>query len=75
MATMNISLPDNMKDWAESQSNSGRYSNTSDYVRDLIRRDQEHRYAIVEALIEGEQSGDSSHSVDDIWQRVKRRHT
>jgi antitoxin ParD1/3/4 len=41
MATMNISLPDQMKEWVEAQAESGRYSNASDYVRDLIRRDQE----------------------------------
>jgi antitoxin ParD1/3/4 len=41
MATMNISLPDQMKEWVEAQAETGRYSNASDYVRDLIRRDQE----------------------------------
>ena len=41
MATMNISLPDQMKEWVEAQADTGRYSNASDYVRDLIRRDQE----------------------------------
>ncbi len=41
MATMNISLPDPMKDWVASQTGSGRYANASDYVRDLIRKDQE----------------------------------
>ena len=41
MATMNVSLPDLMKDWVEAQAETGRYSNASDYVRDLIRRDQE----------------------------------
>ena len=40
MATMNISLPDQMKVWVESQATDGRYSNSSDYIRDLIRRDQ-----------------------------------
>lgn len=40
MATMNISLPDQMKAWVEAQSVDGRYSNSSDYVRDLIRREQ-----------------------------------
>ncbi|MFT9089925.1 MAG: type II toxin-antitoxin system ParD family antitoxin [Gluconacetobacter sp.] len=43
MATMNVSLPDPMKDWVEAQARTGRYSNASDYVRDLIRRDQEAR--------------------------------
>ncbi len=41
MATMNVSLPDPMKEWVERQAQSGRYANASDYVRDLIRRDQE----------------------------------
>jgi len=41
MATMNVSLPDQMKEWVESQTKSGKYGNASDYVRDLIRRDQE----------------------------------
>ena len=40
MATMNVSLPDAMKEWVEGQAGTGRYSNASDYVRDLIRRDQ-----------------------------------
>lgn len=60
MATMNVSLPDPMKDWVESQTKSGRYSNASDYVRDLIRRDQERRAEIaqVQSLIdEGLESG------------------
>lgn len=39
MATMNVSLPDEMKEWVEAQTQGGAYSNTSDYVRDLIRRD------------------------------------
>lgn len=41
MATMNISLPDKMKAWVESRTADGRYANASDYVRDLIRKDQE----------------------------------
>ncbi len=39
MATMNISLPEQMKAWVEECVHSGRYANSSDYVRDLIRRD------------------------------------
>ena len=40
MATMNISLPEQMRTWIETQIESGLYANNSDYVRDLIRRDQ-----------------------------------
>lgn len=60
MATMNVSLPDQMKDWVEAQSRSGRYSNASDYVRDLIRRDQERANAVAELqklITEGIESG------------------
>jgi antitoxin ParD1/3/4 len=48
MATMNVSLPDPMKVWVEAQTQDGRYSNASDYVRDLIRRDQDRQQAITE---------------------------
>ena len=48
MATMNVSLPDQMKAWVEEQARGGRYGNASDYVRDLIRRDQEREAAIAE---------------------------
>lgn len=48
MGTMNISLPDPMKSWVEEQAKTGRYANTSDYVRDLIRRDRTRSDAIAE---------------------------
>lgn len=41
MATMNISLPDQMKEWVERRAASGRYSNSSDVLRDLIREAQD----------------------------------
>ena len=45
---------------------SGDYSNVSDYVRDLIRHDRERQEALVQALIDGENSGISSRSVSEI---------
>ncbi len=48
MGTMNISLPDPMKSWVEDRAKSGRYANSSDYVRDLIRRDRARIEAIAE---------------------------
>jgi len=58
MATMNVSLPDRMKKWVEDQSKKGLHSNSSDYVRDLIRRDQEREQDITDLkqLIVGEGS-------------------
>ena len=69
MATMNVSLPDPMKDWVEQQTKSGRYSNASDYVRDLIRRDQdrEHKIAQMQALVsEGLASGTGTRTTDEL---------
>jgi antitoxin ParD1/3/4 len=62
MATMNVSLPDPMKDWVEAQTDNGRYSNASDYVRDLIRKDQARQAAIAvlqAAIDEGLASGEA----------------
>jgi len=61
MATMNVSLPDPLKAWVEAQAESGRYSNASDYVRDLIRKDQDERAqkhdALQRMITEGMESG------------------
>ena len=39
MPTLNISLPDQLKTWVSQQVDAGRYSSSSDYLRDLIRED------------------------------------
>lgn len=60
MATMNVSLPDPMKSWVEARARDGRYSNVSDYVRDLIRREQMRQEAVAELQVlvdEGVASG------------------
>ena len=69
MATMNVSLPDPMKEWVEAQAQAGRFSNASDYVRDLIRRDQERadKMRDLQRLIsEGVESGRSPLKMDDL---------
>lgn len=69
MATMNVSLPGQMKQWVEKQSETGRYSNASDYVRDLIRRDQERADKIANLqrfVSEGIESGIGSRSMADL---------
>ena len=76
MATMNISLPDAMKDWVESQTRTGRYGNASDYVRDLIRRDQERtdKIAAMQAWVdEGLASGVSERGMDEILAVARRK--
>tara|TARA_R110001606_G_scaffold358188_4_gene509748 strand:+ start:784 stop:1065 length:282 start_codon:yes stop_codon:yes gene_type:complete len=47
IATINVSLPGPIKELVECQTEGGRYSNASNYVRDLIRRDQERAAKIV----------------------------
>jgi antitoxin ParD1/3/4 len=71
MVSMNVSLPDRMKDWVEERIKDGCYATVSDYVRELIRRDQEQRDALVRALIEGEESGTSKRTVSAIAAAAK----
>ena len=69
MATMNISLPQQMKDWVEAQTADGKYANSSDYVRDLIRRDAEKRAkitALEERVDEAYASGFSGKSIKEV---------
>ncbi len=40
MATMNVSLPDPLRDYVQNRIDSGQYASVSEYMRDLIRRDQ-----------------------------------
>ena len=74
MATMNVSLPDAMKEWVEGRADTGRYSNASDYVRDLIRRDQEREAKItaMQKLIdEAIESGDCEEPVEEIFASIR----
>lgn len=60
MAQLNISVPDGLKDWADRRVAEGRYSSTSDLVRDLIRsrQDEEAQLAVLQAAIDkGRASG------------------
>jgi antitoxin ParD1/3/4 len=76
MAQMNVSVPDPMKEWCEQQVKLGRYSTTSDYVRDLIRRDQDTQRgvsALQAAIDEGWASGESKRTLDEILADAKAR--
>ncbi|MDF1778780.1 MAG: type II toxin-antitoxin system ParD family antitoxin [Rhizobiaceae bacterium] len=76
MATMNVSLPDPMKDWVEAQAKTGRYSNASDYVRDLIRKDQERndKIAAMQRFVdEGLENGIGERSKDALFAEAQAR--
>jgi antitoxin ParD1/3/4 len=78
MATMNISLPEPMRDWVQAQIQSGKYSSNSDYVRDLIRQDQERRgnlKRLQQAITEGLESGVAEDfHLKDFLQEMKAKH-
>ena len=52
MSTMNVSLPDELRSFVDEQVTEGRYGSTSDYVRNLIRRDQD-RQRLRTLLLDG----------------------
>src|SRR5271163_3156980 len=60
MQTMNISLPDPMKQYVEEQVSAGGYSSASEYVRELVRADQKRRAKeeLEQILINAMNSGD-----------------
>lgn len=74
MATMNISLPRELKAFVESQVATGQYANVSDYVRDIIRERQEAVERLRALIAEGEASGDSPYTIDEIIERARERH-
>ncbi len=56
-----ITLTAKQDDWIKAQIEAGRYTNDSEYIRDLIRREQERSAeldVIRAALMEGETSGE-----------------
>ena len=75
MATMNVSLPDSLKNFAQERASSSDYSNPSDYIRSLIRADKQRaaEEKLEQALLEGLSSGPSSPVDDTFWKRLNQR--
>ena len=74
MATMNVSLPEQMKEWVEAQSKDGTFSNASDYVRHLIRQDRERQRAIAELQAEIDKGINSGIAEDfDFYEFIARK--
>jgi antitoxin ParD1/3/4 len=80
MTTMNISLPEPLKNFVDSQVQDGGYSTSSEYVRDLIRRDQVRRaeQQLAALIMEGLESGSAIPADDHYWKNkrtaLKQRH-
>lgn len=70
MATMNVSLPDQLKAIVEERVASGEYASASDYVRDLVRKDADakRKWAELERMIdEARTNGISAKSMDQVF--------
>jgi antitoxin ParD1/3/4 len=73
MQTMNISLPEPLKEFVDSQVAEGRYSSVSEYMRELIRADEKRKAeAALEAkLLEGLRGGESALSASE-WAAIRK---
>ena len=76
-----ITVTDRQDRWIRAQIASGEYGNESEYIRDLLRRDQEQNAqfrALKEAVQGGLESGVGDKTVREVWveaeQRYRARH-
>ena len=75
MQTMNISLPDPMKEYVEERVSAGAYSSASEYVRELVRADQK-RHAkeqLEQILLNAMNSGDPFEITPEMLEDVKQK--
>lgn len=75
MATMNISLPDQMKAFVETEVAAGGFSTASEYFRELIRNAQRRKdeAQLESLLLEGLRSGDASPMTAEDWADIRRQ--
>lgn len=72
MATMNVSLPDALKDFVEAQVRERGYGTSSEFVRDLIRHEQA-RARLRALVVEGMTSGPGSDLDGVYFDRLRAR--
>ncbi|GAB5347950.1 type II toxin-antitoxin system ParD family antitoxin [Alteriqipengyuania sp. 357] len=78
MATIRktITLSDTQDAWIKRQIAEGGFTNDSEYIRDLVRRDQEGQAKLAglrQAIAEGLDSGVSDRSLNYIWAEAEKR--
>lgn len=65
MTTMNVSLPDELKAFVDQQVAAHGYASTSEYLRDLIRKQRDIEQ-VRQLLLDGANSGPGKR-IDDAW--------
>ncbi len=76
MTTKNISITEELAAHIETMVRSGRYANVSDYMRDLVRRDQERltaRQELQGLIRDGIESGEPVEMDDADWQGIRNK--
>ena len=73
MESMNISLPEPLKQFVDGQISTGRYSSASEYVRELIRADEKRKAEeeLEAKLLEGLNSAESELTPAD-WAAIRK---
>lgn len=66
MSTMNISLPEALKSFVDTQVAEGGYGTSSEYLRELIRKDQD-RIHLRGLLLEGAESPRAKRTFDKVY--------
>ena len=72
MTTMNVSLPDELKAFVDEQVHGGAYGSTSEFVRDLIRREQDRQH-LRGLLLDGARSPDGPVGDDAYFAALRSR--
>ena len=72
MSTMNVSLPDELKSFVDERVGHGGFGSTSEYVRDLIRRDQD-RERLRTLLVDGAASSPGPIADDSYFESLRAR--
>jgi antitoxin ParD1/3/4 len=72
MSTMNISLPDSLKSFVDEQVVRRKYATSSEYVRELIRIDQD-RQCLRDLLLDGAASPATAAADDAFFDRLRDR--
>lgn len=75
MATMNVSLPDPLKQFVDEEVREGGFASTSDYMRDLIRQRQRAKAAefLRQLIAEGLASGPATPIEPDYFEGMRER--